>query len=255
VPGSLEPLLASLRRHGTRLWLRDDDACDDSEQLHHLLTLCAETKVPLLLAVIPALATEALARRLHPYTNVQVAAHGWQHHSHAPAGEKNNEYAATRDRLETAAELAQSYHRCAALFAEQFSGVFVPPWNRFAAGHFPALHTAGFSGFSAITGTPQPEGLLSAPVHADWLRWQPKPPVFVGGSALLAQHERYVNSLQTSQPWGLLTHHRVQDDASWQALETLFRGVPTACWQPCPAIAPVSLRGNLDSAAARPASV
>ena len=47
-----------------QLWWRDDDAADSGPALDRLLELHRQTKVPLSLAVVPALGTPALADRL-----------------------------------------------------------------------------------------------------------------------------------------------------------------------------------------------
>ena len=62
----LEPELALWRRKGLipRFWLRDDDATRPTPALDRLLGLVHAFDAPLLLAVIPADATEALARRI-----------------------------------------------------------------------------------------------------------------------------------------------------------------------------------------------
>jgi hypothetical protein len=73
-------------------WWRDDDAADCSPALDRLLGLAQAYGVPLSLAVIPALATAALARQLAgPAAHVSVLQHGFDHANHAPPGEKSME--------------------------------------------------------------------------------------------------------------------------------------------------------------------
>src|SRR5271170_1486794 len=65
------------------LWWRDDDAAAPSRRLDSLLATAGE--VPVALAVIPALADQALAARLDRSvkTPVRVLQHGWRHLDHA----------------------------------------------------------------------------------------------------------------------------------------------------------------------------
>jgi hypothetical protein len=73
------------------LWLRDDDAVTVTAPLERLVELAGQWDVPAVLAVIPVASEPDLAVRLSKLANVRVAAHGFAHHNHAPAGEKKQE--------------------------------------------------------------------------------------------------------------------------------------------------------------------
>src|SRR6185436_14055067 len=73
------------------LWWRDDDAVDATPALDRLLALHEAHRVPLALAVVPANATPALARRLADLPAVDLLQHGYAHTDHAPAGERKTE--------------------------------------------------------------------------------------------------------------------------------------------------------------------
>ncbi len=70
----------------TELWWRDDDAAAPAPALERLLAAQRGGGVPLMLAVIPAKATEGLVRRLAGEPDVVVVQHGWAHLNHARPG-------------------------------------------------------------------------------------------------------------------------------------------------------------------------
>ncbi len=67
------------------LWWRDDDAREPTAALERLIALSEELDVPVALAVIPAIATSALARRVATCRHIQVVQHGYAHANHVPA--------------------------------------------------------------------------------------------------------------------------------------------------------------------------
>src|SRR6516165_8382689 len=69
------------------LWWRDDDAATASAELDRLLA--AARGVPVAFAVIPGLADDRLAARLHSGSAIAVLQHGWQHANHAPGPRKS----------------------------------------------------------------------------------------------------------------------------------------------------------------------
>src|SRR5919206_2172704 len=99
-----------------RLWLRDDDAVAPTPALDALIALAEDFEIPVLLAVIPAFADEALARRLDGARLVRPAVHGYAHANHAGAQEKKQELGPHRPRAVVLGELAAGRARLAALF-------------------------------------------------------------------------------------------------------------------------------------------
>ena len=211
---------AALAVHGAQCWWRDDDAVDATPALERLLALAEDTGAPLLLAVIPMAAREALARRLERAASVEVAVHGHSHANHAPPGEKKAEFGAHRPLDVMAAEAAAGKERIAALFGGRAVPVFVPPWNRMDPALVPELAAAGYAGYSTFaherplrTPLPRIDALLD-PV--DWRGTR---------SAVAAQSliDRAAALVEMRVPIGLMTHHLMHDEAVWELTEALVR--------------------------------
>ncbi len=90
--GELEAWRASGRR--ATLWLRDDDACDDSAALRRLLDITHASDVPITLAVIPAALGSGLVDAVAQFANATIVQHGYAHANHAPSGARSCELGA-----------------------------------------------------------------------------------------------------------------------------------------------------------------
>lgn len=217
-----------------RFWLRDDDAIEPSDDLDRLIALARHFDVPLLLAVIPALATAALAARLAREPLVTVCAHGYAHRNHMPEGRKAVELAG-RDVDAVLAELTTGRRRLLDLFPGSLSGILVPPWNRVAPEIAARVHECGFTALSTSswqkTGTRLPE--LNTQI--DVMNW-------TGGrvghlsEAIAGELLRRLRQARErgGAPLGILSHHLVHDETAWSTLESLItylrveRGLPFA---------------------------
>ncbi len=132
------------------LWWRDDDAADAGPAFDRLLTLHRDTRAPLSLAVVPALATPALADRLGAEPDVDLLQHGYAHLNHASPGEKKAELGAHRPAMIVLGELGTGWLALERLFGGRAQSVMVPPWNRIAPGLVPTLPEIGFRGLSTF---------------------------------------------------------------------------------------------------------
>ncbi len=201
-------------------WWRDDDATAPSPALEHLLTLQAASNAPLALAVIPAAAEPALARRLEDLAAIAVLQHGHAHANHAPADEKKSEFPASRPVADSLADLRQGRGRMQALFGRRLRPVLVPPWNRIAAGllpHLPRLGLHGVSGFKSRDDAWAAPGLMQVNTHLDPADWR-RDAAFIGETACLAAaitHLRLMRDVAEPEALGLLTHHARHDGATW----------------------------------------
>lgn len=232
-------------------WWRDDDAADDTPALERLLELAARHHVPLNLAVIPALATDALSARVaRGAAPVTVLQHGFAHANHAPAGEKRMELGMHRPRVAICEELARGRAMLNATFGMRLAPVLVPPWNRIAEELVPELAGLGFRGLSTYAPRrsfrPAP-GLIACNTHIDVLCWRPERK-FLGEEEaldLLIGHLRArrrgaggptaadSDGTDPDEPSGLLTHHLVMDEAAWAFVARLLAvlaGWPSARW-------------------------
>jgi hypothetical protein len=236
-------LLGELDRWGeagrvATLWWRDDDAAAPNDCLERLLAIADE--VPVVLAVVPALAEPALASWLAGRApRASIVQHGWRHANHSPDRHKS-EFPAGRAPAEVQAELAAGRAWLSALFGDRARAVLVPPWNRFAAAFLPLLADCGIGAISrrdtrrAAHAAP---GIGEANIHVDLVAWREKRG-FIGEaaalSALLAHLQaRRQGLVDAAEPTGILTHHAVQDadtEAFLRALSARLAAHGAARW-------------------------
>jgi hypothetical protein len=206
---------------GASFWWRDDDAEMPSPALDRLLALRASRDLPLALAVIPAGAGEALARRLRHEKSLRVLQHGYAHRNHAPDEEKTIELGRHRPLAAVMAELRAGRRRLEALFGKRFQNVVVPPWNRIDERVVGALAPAGYRGFSVFGPRPARlalSGLIQANCHVDIMDWNSRR--FAGTAPVLKRtllhlRRRRLNEADVTEPTGLMTHHLAHDRAAW----------------------------------------
>lgn len=217
-------------------WLRDDDCVAPTHALDQLLDVTQRHGAPLTLAVIPKLATHALANRLDRTVGVSVATHGFAHLNHAPHGQKSAEFGAGRDAVDVADELRAGKQRLDTMLGGALLPVFVPPWNRIDARWHDALAAAGYAGLSAfgLKGEAAGTGLVPLSTHLDIMDWQSR-----SGRAAddldeeLAGWIRARIDANSDQPLGILTHHLVHDARAWVSLAALLEMIsahPSAMW-------------------------
>jgi hypothetical protein len=209
-----------------RLWLRDDDATEDTPSLRRYGELIAAYDVPLLLAVVPAHATTRLADHLASRPLFDPAVHGYAHADHAPAGEKPQEFPVGRGPDVIRGELEAGRRRLIELFGARLAGIYVPPWNRISAEVARLLPDLGFSALSAFGGRSLLDSnprLREINTHLDIIDWRGNR----GGRdhAWLARELAQQLSLAREQgrdQVGVLTHHLVHDEVAWRFLELLL---------------------------------
>lgn len=204
------------------LWWRDDDAVDATPALDRLLSLTGAHGVRPVLAVIPARVHPSLISSLDAYPRVTVVQHGWAHTNHAAPPAKKCELGAGRPAAAVLAELRQGRERLAAVGGARFLPVLVPPWNRIAADVVAVLGGAGFTGLSTFTPRgAAPPGLVQINTHADPIAWRhggglDAAAALTAATAHLAAKRE--GRADAGEATGLLTHHLVQDDATWDFL-------------------------------------
>ena len=241
--GKWPDLVAEFDRWGesgqvASLWWRDDDAVAPTSELSTLMQLAGEA--PLGLAVIPAEASRDLPGFLERIPQVTALQHGWRHDNHAMAGAKKSEYPAERSAAAVAAELAEGRAKMTALFGARALPVFVPPWNRFAAGFVPLLTKTGIRGLSAMASrkaAAPPRNIASMDVHIDLVAWN-EDKRFIGTAAALTGLIAHLRARRLGQTMpgavtGILTHHLVMDRATAGFLDRLVATIDrhgTARW-------------------------
>ena len=210
---------ASERGRTLTVWLRDDDAIAETAALARLATVCERHGMPVLLAVIPALAEPSLARFVERHALITPTQHGYAHINHADKGERARELCGTQPPVRIFDELARGRERLASMFART-AGILVPPWNRIDADLVPGLPALGFTALSTFgaAGPPVP-GLDQLNCQLDIIDWR--------NGRVGHTHAKLVGKLVDSintqtaatAPLGLLTHHLVHDETAWSFLE------------------------------------
>ena len=221
-------------------WWRDDDATEPSAELERLLRLGESRASALALAVIPALASAELAPYLRSYSRVSVMQHGYAHQSHARAGDRKLEIGGNRESAQILADLRKGFAIMQDGFGKRFTPVLVPPWNRIDERVLGQLAGIGFTGISTMRvrrkASPAP-GLLQVNTHLDPVNWRRREG-FIGlypSVAILVQHlvARRTGYRDFAEPTGILSHHKVQNEAVWHFLDDLvgfLRDHPAVTW-------------------------
>ncbi|WP_046022146.1 polysaccharide deacetylase family protein [Magnetospira sp. QH-2] len=222
------------------LWWRDDDATEPSAPLDRLLACSADRGIPLTLAVIPQPATRSLADRLAGNSLVRVAQHGLAHSNHGSGEEKKIELGGTLNDQEVARHLGDGRAILDRLFGPQMVPMMVPPWNRIRDSVVKMLPDLGYRALSTFKPRAAPvdeRGLRLLNTHVDIVDWS-HDARFPGAErviATLVNHlkARRENRVEPFEPTGLLTHHLVNKNESWDFLDQLgamTRAHPAADW-------------------------
>jgi peptidoglycan/xylan/chitin deacetylase (PgdA/CDA1 family) len=202
-------------------WWRDDDAVTPTSALERLLALARRYDLPLALAVIPKDADEALAARVAEEPRVSVLQHGWQHRNHAAPDEKKMELGAHRPLSVAIDELSQGFERLGRLFPEAFLPVLVPPWNRIADNVRNARLEVGLAGLSTFGPAPTGEA-HQVNTHLDIIDWRARAHLPRAEAYAQLCHEVVRRLSDDAEPLGILTHHLVHEEASWDFLDELL---------------------------------
>lgn len=203
-----------------RFWWRDDDAHRSDRRLDRLLSISERHTAPVSLAVVPAWFRPSLAQSLAGQVErVSCLLHGYAHENHAAPGARKSEYPENRNPESVASEIRRGHDTLRAALPEHYVPVFVPPWNRMAAVHYPALARARIQGFSARFNNTEASELHNLPIHLDIVDWQVN--AFRGEAdciATLTQAIQYNPRIAI----GIMTHHLDHDEACWRFLDALF---------------------------------
>ena len=206
-------------------WWRDDDAAEADAPLDRLLKLADRSGAPLAIAAIPARLSGDAATMIKACPAAHVLQHGYAHVNHAGADRPKSEFPGTRLADERRGDMSAGRSRLAALLAERFLPVFVPPWNRMAEDGLALLSGSGFVGLSRNKPRKSPalaDGVRQVNVHVDIVDWQDGRR-FVGEDRALNSvrahlEARRSGAVDPAEPTGILGHHRVQDEAAWTFL-------------------------------------
>ena len=231
LPGAVAEL-KRWRAEGLELpiWWRDDDAIVPTEALDRLLALAEKFEAPLHLAVIPEPATPRLAERLSTVSTAFVLTHGWRHQNHAPPDKKKAEFGSHRPAATMLDEIAAGRQRVNELFGKRALPVFTPPWNRIAPEVVDGLSAGGFVAVSSFTPRSArfaAPDLLQVNTHLDPVAWKSGggllDPTLIDAQLTGQLEARRTAIADNKEPYGLLTHHLVQDGATWEFTATIVK--------------------------------
>ncbi len=222
------------------IWWRDDDAIAPTPALDMLDNIACDTNIPVHLAIIPKLATPALADHIHAMPNVIPVVHGWAHQNHEPQGIKKAEFGATRP-IETCIEDAKAgLDLLKNMFGTRLKPMFVPPWNRINPdinAHLAMIGYTNLSTYSPRKSRQAAIGLTQINTHLDPIAWHDgrglvAPDILI--SEIVKQmQDRRLGRADNTEPFGLLTHHLVhdQDISSFiQQFLTIMQNGPTTIY-------------------------
>lgn len=217
------------------LWWRDDDAIEPTPALDRLLGLAERFEAPMHLAVIPKNATQALAEGLKNQRGVVVLTHGWAHANHAPKSAKKAEFGNHRPTQAMLDEVAAGSERLRMMFGDQALPIFTPPWNRIATEVAEGLAATGMRALSTFTPRRErfaADGLLQVNTQLDPIAWKTGggllDPSFLDAHLSGQLWDRRTGEADNAEPYGILTHHLVHDDATWDFVEMLVDTI-TGC--------------------------
>lgn len=205
-----------------RFWIRDDDAVEPTPALERLIAFSRKHQVPVLLAVVPARATKALAERLASEPLVRACQHGIAHENNASPGTPSLELGGARTVEDILAGLAAGRARLLELFGDRLSGILVPPWNRMDPIVAARLHELGFGGLSTWSWQRKGTRLAELNTQIDVMDWagghRGRDIAWIAGELL----RRLVQARERGgAPLGILTHHLVHDERAWETLDSL----------------------------------
>ena len=213
------------------LWWRDDDAVAATPALEKLLLLRRRIGVPLALAVIPRRVDASLASRLSSEIEISVLQHGYSHDNFAGPGDHKIELDGSRPTDYVIADLATGMQIMAAM--PGWLPVLVPPWNRIAPHLLPMLPELGYCGISTLGARDRRLAvgrLVRHNVHIDPVDWRGRNgPAggFAGAAPVLAAltthlRDRREGRVDDAEASGIMTHHKVQDSATWEFFAQLL---------------------------------
>ncbi|MFV1465590.1 polysaccharide deacetylase family protein [Phaeobacter sp. JH20_02] len=212
------------------LWWRDDDAIAATPQLDRLIEQSQQLALPAHLAVVGRDATSSLANRLAQVDTLVPVVHGWAHQNHAPHGEKKAEFGTHRPIDDVLEDAENALTLLRDLFGDRLRPMFVPPWNRIDAEVEPWLAGLGYSALSTFAPRRRAKaapGLWQINTHLDPIDWKGTrslvPPALLLSQLVTQLAARRKGQADVAEPYGILTHHLVQDDVTWTFCSDVIR--------------------------------
>ena len=201
---------------------RADDIGVPSAHSLRLLTLFADYRVPLCLAVVPSWLT---ATRWEVFkTQVDTSStqwcwhqHGWRHTNHQPTGKKG-EFGEARTRSALRTDLIRGRNRLESVMESDFSPFFTPPWNRCSDETLELLAELDYRAVSRSKGeqsrrAPLNDYFINVDLHTR------KEADAAGALQLLCEELRL--AIQDHYV-SIMIHHQLMNERSFELLELLL---------------------------------
>jgi hypothetical protein len=217
-------------------FLRDDDAGWDDARLFSLLDCTEHAGVPIDLAVIPQICSDALAHALCARIDaspgeIGVHQHGYAHANHETAGRKC-EFGGARSIDDQRRDLCRGRERLRELFGARLDGLFTPPWNRCSPATPALLAELGYSALSRDRTAPVQSALPEWAVDVDWCK-QRRLAAQQGEDGFDRIGFELARQIGAGHPIGLMLHHAEMDACDLLLLDALLAASaphPRACW-------------------------
>ena len=156
-----------------RVWWRDDDVFEATEELNKLIQFIEKNGVPVHLSVIPKNLTDNAIDLLKSQNKITILQHGYSHTNYAKVGEPLNEYGMNRTVDVMLNDIRYGFTKLSEVFGEQFIPIFVPPWGHIAQPVLEQLHKIGFVGISLIGNNSKTySSLKNMNTHIDIHSWK-----------------------------------------------------------------------------------
>lgn len=224
-----------------KLWVRDDDAFETSENLERLRDFATRHNIRIGLAVIPGKILPSLTDFLG--NNMQQfypMCHGWKHVNHN-RGNRPGEFGPDRP----FSNMIMDAQSALSLFSGHFGAlkaIFVPPFNRVTPAMVKALPNIGFFGvslmpnylerkmlqlgsrltWSRVIKLPDFSGSPRIDVHLDMINWKTRTAretKTIVNHLVRQLHGRRLGLLAADTPIGLLTHHLAHNERIWRTCD------------------------------------
>jgi len=205
------------------LFFRADDVAVPGKAFSALAGTFREANTPLNMAVVPSWLTgsrwSALRLAADGADLFRWCQHGWRHMNYESPGLKKREFGHARPARDKRLDLSKGFKRLEEIMGQDFTPVFIPPWNRCDGDTLAAMPAIGFRGISRTVGAgPEPpDGLQDFPVRMDLhTRKEPDP-----SASLEAMLQELTSGLAEGQ-CGVMLHHQRMNDAAFSFLSCLL---------------------------------
>jgi hypothetical protein len=215
-------------------FLRDDDAARVTPRLQRLLGICRETKVQVMLSVIPGRLQPDLIEAMMDCEHAVPVQHGYQHESHSTVEGVKSEFP-DEEALELQLDRTKKgFDGMAAAFGDRFMPILVPPWNNISQQLAANLADTGIAGLSC-SGRRGSAVAYKIKVFNSWVSLNnfamleaPFDPSIIVDKYVRAIRNRMGRTQDRLEPIGLTTHHLVTSEAQFRFLQGLIETVQDA---------------------------